>query len=222
MKAKMNLLAGLLILAGTIVNAQSKTSFGLRGGVNFYNITGKNKDGDKLENKLKTGFNVGLNADIPIGIDFYVQPGVIFSTKGASEVNGTDYKLTFSYIEVPVNLLYKPELGSGKLLLGFGPYVAFGVGGKYKSEDGNNDLPVKFKNKVTLAEVMALDNIYYKGLDAGANLLFGYEWVNGFSVQLNAGLGLVDIRTEVEGLDAGKSSQKNTGFGLSVGYRFGK
>jgi len=61
-----------------------------------------------------------------------------------------------------------------------------------------------------------------KGFDAGANFLFGYEWSNRFSVQLNAGLGLVNIFTKVENNDPGKSSLKNTGFGVSVGYRFAK
>ena len=222
MKTKMNLLAGLLILAGTIVNAQSKTSFGLRGGVNFYNITGKESDGDKLDGKLKTGFNLGVNAEIPIGIDFYIQPGVLYTSKGANDAFGTVNKVTVSYIEVPVNLLYKPELGSGKIILGFGPYVAFGVGGRYKYDNGSDDLTVKFKNNITAAELIAGDHVYFKGLDAGANFLFGYEWINRFSVQLNAGLGLVKINPTLENENPGKTSWKNTGFGLSLGYRLAK
>lgn len=223
MKAKLMLISILTILTATIINAQSKTNFGVRGGVNFYNITGKEMDGDKLDNKLKTGFNLGLNAEIPIGIDFYVQPGVIYSSKGASDVFGTDNRINVGYIEVPVNLLFKPELGTGKLLLGFGPYVAFGVGGNYIYDaNGNNKRPIKFKGEVSLAEAISADQYYMKGFDAGANFLFGYEWANRFSVQLNAQLGLVDIYTKVENIDPGKASQKNTGFGLSAGYRFGK
>jgi hypothetical protein len=221
MKARLTLISAILILAVTVTNGQSKTTLGLRGGVNFYNITGKNLNGDKLDNKLKTGFNLGLNAEIPIGIDFYVQPGIIYSSKGASKINGSS-KASISYIEIPVNLLYKPELGSGKLLLGFGPYVAFGVGGRYEFGNGNGDRTIKFKNKITPAQALAIDNFYYKGLDAGANLLFGYEWLNRFSVQLNAGLGLVDITPKVEGASTGKTKQNNTGFGVSFGYRFGR
>jgi hypothetical protein len=222
MKAKLMLFGILMILSGTITNAQ-KTSFGLRGGVNFYNITGKEGDGDKLDNKLKTGFNLGVNAEVPIGIDFYIQPGVIYSSKGASDVFGTENKINIGYIEVPVNLLYKPDLGTGKLLLGFGPYVAFGIGGNYVFDaNGSDKRPIKFKSQVTLAEAISQDNYYLKGFDAGANFLFGYEWSNRFSVQLNAGLGLVDIYTKVENIDPGKTSQKNTGFGVSVGYRFAK
>lgn len=221
MKIKLTLVGIVMILTGTITNAQ-KASFGLRGGINFYNVTGKLANGDKLDNKLKTGFNAGVNAEIPIGIDFYVQPGVIYSAKGASDVFGTNNKINIGYIEVPVNLLYKPDLGKGKLLLGFGPYVAFGIGGNYIYNSGGDKRSIKFKNEVTLAEAISQDHYYLKGFDAGANFLFGYEWANRFSIQLNAGLGLVNIYTKVQSIDPGKSSQKNTGFGVSVGYRFAK
>ena len=35
-----------------------------------------------LENKLKAGFHFGVNAEIPVAPDFYVQPGLLFTTKG--------------------------------------------------------------------------------------------------------------------------------------------
>src|SRR5690348_10557010 len=115
MKAKLMLFGILMIAAGNITNAQ-KASFGLRGGVNFYNLTGKYANGDKLDYKIKTGFNVGVNAEIPIGIDFYVQPGIIYSGKGGTLKSGLESKLSIGYVEVPLNLLYKPDLGTGKLL----------------------------------------------------------------------------------------------------------
>ena len=57
-----------------------------------------------------------------------------------------------------------------------------------------------------------------KRFDAGANFLAGYELSNHFSAQLNAGLGLINLVNREQG-DT-KSSLKNTGFGLSLGYRF--
>lgn len=209
------LAAGIFLTMGAM--AQGKTTFGVRAGVNFQNINGRDFNDDKLENKLTTGFNVGVNAEIPVGIDFYVQPGVLFSTKGA-KLENTDDKLNLSYIEVPVNLLYKPEVGTGRLLLGFGPYIGFGVGGKYKPENGN-DLDVKFKNTITQAEAISGD-VYFKSIDAGGNLLFGYEMANNLSVQLNAQLGMVKINPKIEGVSDNNTSWKNTGFGVSLGYRF--
>jgi hypothetical protein len=51
--------------------------------------------------------------------------------------------LKISYLELPLNFLYKPMLGKGHLLLGFGPYVAFGIGGKATYEGGGSSLTKK-------------------------------------------------------------------------------
>ncbi len=56
---------------------------------------------------------------------------MLFSTKGAKAKEG-DVKINLSYVEIPVNFIYKPELGTGRMVLGFGPYAAFAVGGKTK------------------------------------------------------------------------------------------
>src|SRR5687768_33723 len=127
MKTKALLLA--LATTALAFSTKAQTTFGIRAGVNFQNINGEDPDGDDLDFKLKTGFNIGVNAEIPVAPDFYVQPGVLFSTKGAKSKVDDDAKVKLSYIEVPINFLYKPVLGTGKLLLGIGPYVAFAVGG---------------------------------------------------------------------------------------------
>jgi hypothetical protein len=61
--------------------------------------------------------------------------------------------------------------------------------------------------------------VYYRGLDAGANIFFGYEFYNGILLQLNGQMGLLKVNSDY-GLPNDKTSKKNMGFGLSVGYRF--
>ncbi|HLO90467.1 MAG: porin family protein [Chloroflexota bacterium] len=223
MKTKIFLLA--LILAVTVTaQAQSEFSFGIRAGVNFQNINGKDANGDQLENDLTTGFNVGVNMEIPVGTDIYFQPGLLFTTKGTKSTNEIltqqyDTKLSTSNIELPLNIVFKPLLGTGHMLLGFGPYVAYGIGGKYKLQTNGTDLDwdVKFKKELTDAEVN--DEVFYlKPFDAGANFLIGYEMANRLSLQLNAQLGLLNIHPD-NPVDK-DSIWKNTGFGLSLGYRF--
>jgi hypothetical protein len=219
----------LMIFSTLVLQAQktksSKTTFGLRGGINFQNITGKDEDGEKLKNDILAGFNIGLTAAIPVAPDFYFQPGLLFTTKGATNEEiflGQTYKtkMNISYIEMPLNLLYKPVLGKGHMLLGFGPYVALGVNGKETLEGNGVDesRKVKFKSTVTAADPN--DVAYLKSIDAGANLLAGYEFSNAFSFQLNFQLGLTRINPKYEGSSNDKSVAKNTGFGLSLGYRF--
>ena len=220
---KRKILTLLATMALLTVAAQAQVTFGVRAGVNFQNINGKDAEGDKLKNDLIVGFNAGANVEIPIADEFYLQPGLLFSTKGA-KATGDIINLTatthISYIELPINLLYKPLLGSGHLLLGFGPYVAYGIMGKYIMEisDESEEWDVDFKNKVTADDP---DNVVYiRPLDAGANLLAGYELAFGLSFQLNAQLGLLEIKPTHEGADEDDSTSKNTGFGFSAGYRF--
>ena len=207
------------------VNPGGNTSFGLRAGVNFQNINGKDENGDKLENDLLTGFNIGINAEIPVGVDFYFQPGLLYTIKGAKSkevILGQTIKgkMKISYLELPLNFLYKPLLGTGHLILGFGPYVALGVNGKATYEGGGSSLDsdIKFKNKVM--DTDSDDFVYIRPLEAGANLLAGYEFGNRVSFQLNAQLGLTKINPEYEGIPDDKTSAKNTGFGFSLGFRF--
>jgi Outer membrane protein beta-barrel domain len=226
MKKRISLIS-VLLLCILFSNAQHSggTSFGLRGGVNFQNINGKDNSNDKLKNDILTGFNVGINAEIPVATEFYFQPGLLFTTKGAKNkedilgqtINST---IKISYLELPLNFLYKPMLGKGHLLLGFGPYIAFGVGGKanYEGAGLSRTEDVKFKNTVQLTD--SRDVVYFKQLDAGANMLAGFEFGNRVSFQLNAQLGLVDINPKYEGVSNDKTTAKNTGFGLSLGYRF--
>jgi len=213
-----------LLVAGAFFSAtaQSTTakssgiSFGIRAGVNLQNINGRDFNDDKLENKLVPRFQAGVVADIPLADQFYIQPGLLFSGKGAKE-NGSDDNVSVSYLEVPLTFLFKPMLGTGHLLLGVGPYVGFAVTGRV-TDPNDNKQTIKFKNIITPAE--ALTDPYLRRMDAGANLLFGYELSNNLSIQLNSQLGLAKINPEIEGVSDNKTALRNTGFGLSLGYRF--
>lgn len=188
-----------LLLTGVSVASYSQTSLGLRAGVNFQNLNGKDDAGDKLNNKMKVGFNAGVTADIPVAApDYFVQTGLLFSTKGAKFEN-SDVKMNISYLEIPITFLYKPLVGEGHLLVGVGPYLGYAVGGK----TGDND--IDFDNDL-------------KRFDAGGNILFGYEFTPKLSAQLNAQLGLVNILQDGNGTN-GDATVKNTGFGISLGYR---
>src|SRR6478672_2372249 len=92
MKTKM-LVTAIASLFSTVLFAQKMThdeghtTFGVRAGVNFNTITGKNENGDKLDNGIKTGFNLGVNAEVPLSTGSYLQPGILYSQKGAKLKN---------------------------------------------------------------------------------------------------------------------------------------
>jgi len=215
------LVAILLMLGFTAMSQKEGVRFGLRGGVNFQNINGKDNSGDKLEADLLTGFNAGVVVQIPVAPEFYFQSGLLYTTKGAKsddfQGTGLAVELNPSYLELPLNLLYKPLLGKGHMLLGFGPYIAYGLGGK--ATLGNDEYDIEYTDEYSS---LLPYGQYLKRLDFGGNLFFGYELSNGLSVQLNTQLGMAKINAENTNplYTNSEASFKNTGFGLSLGYMF--
>ncbi|MBN1415627.1 MAG: PorT family protein [Bacteroidales bacterium] len=226
MKTKLLTLSTIFILSALALQAQ--IGIGFMAGVNFTNINGKDSNGDKLENSLLPGFHAGVNANIPVAPDFYFQPGILFSAKGAKNDFFTppepgDFTTTtrLSYIEMPLNLLYRPLLGQGFLLFGFGPYIAYGVTGKETSEYE----AISYERSVIFNPTVAnlndlLENAYYRAFDAGGNIFFGYELSRGIFLQMNAQLGLRKINPKLDWVSDDKSSYRNIGYGFSLGYRF--
>lgn len=177
---------------------------GVNAGVNFFNQTMKS-NGNKVDDlKMLTGFHIGVDYEIGVAPDFYFAPGLQFSTKGTN-VDFVDTKAVLNYFEVPLNLVYKPLLGDGNLIVNFGPYLGYAISGKYKNDIADTDI-----------EFGSDDTDNYKPFDMGANIGFGYQLGMGLSFKLNAQLGLINILPE------GDSDNliKNNGFAFSVGYRF--
>ena len=223
MKNKILSIALILLLSASFAMAQekSKMSFGILGGVNFQNLNGKDFSGDKLKNDMITGFHGGVNIMIPVAPEFYFQPGLMYSKKGAKNTYSSITSTTnLSYIEMPLNLVYKATLGKGSFMLGFGPYLAYGIGGTVKTEGGSVSLDqdIKFQSVVETGDPILVP--YYKAFDAGGNIFAGYEMANGIFLQLDTQFGMLNINPEYKALTDDKSSTKNTGFGLSLGYRF--
>lgn len=209
-----------LLFATALMSAAAfSQGFGVRAGGSMQNITGET-GGEDLESSLKPGFHAGVFYEISVASDFYFQPNLLFSMKGAKD-DDVDANMNLGYIELPLHFLYKPQLGSGKIIVGFGPYVAYGVTGKLK--DDEDEIDIKFKNDLSLEEALEMasfETFYLKGLDAGADVFFGYEFPFQLSVQFMAQLGLVNIFPKIDGESVDDTSMKNIGFGLSLGYRF--
>lgn len=232
-----------LLIAVALVGSLStyaQVKFGVKAGLNVAS-TSQKVDDKKVDGlKSMTGFHVGVIADISLAENFALQPGLLYSKKGfkfqEKETSGEAFaglKMTTSmnYLEVPINFLYKTELGSGKFFGGFGPYVALGLGGKTKYSGlvgigtgiigADGDSKVKFDGKKypvdgTAEEKAAYNkDSHYKALDAGANFILGYELKNGLQFSVNYSLGLTNSAVE------DKESHKNRYFGVSAGFLFG-
>lgn len=205
---------------------------GIRAGANFYNVITKDKYGNEVYNdpKLNPGFHLGVTYDFPLAKNIYLQSAALFSTKGyrinnEQENSSVESYINPYYIEVPVNVLFAPKLGKGRLMLGAGPYIAYGIGGKGKayvknivggelvSENSKADL--QFVSDINKAN--ADKWTYGKPLDYGIQIMEGYEFNGRISVQVIGQLGLANIQpANAPSVD----KLKNFGLGISVGYIF--
>lgn len=219
----------LLTTASNIIYAQTKV--GIKAGVNFSNMMITNENGNKENTQSTPGFLLGLTADIPVTGDLYIQPAILYSSKGFKQETGgfygsaTNFEVKASYIEVPLNMLYKPRLGAGHLLVGAGPFMAYGTGGNWSSDTDIliGDIRIKGEGNVAFRNDGSIRNdaeyTYGRPLDYGANFLAGYEFFGQLSIQFNAQVGINDLKPEVDGVKR-EGKLKNKGFGISLGYKF--
>ena len=206
------------------LSAQDKTTIGIRGGYNLYKIHGRNADGSNFSLKTEDGFHLGADIEIPINDrNMYLQPGILYNQKGANfssynymgqNFHG-DIKLT--YIEVPVNIVFKPSLGSGRAILGAGAFVGRGTGREAGVDQGMYD--VRFSEDVSSAQLDQTP-FYFRPWDAGANFIAGYQFANNLLTQLNAQIGMKRINPSVDGQWDGKMKHRTMGLSLSLGFRF--
>lgn len=225
---KLSLLLFLAVLTVQFNIVKAQTKIGIKAGMNLSNVIMKDNDGHQTATQSIPGFHVGANVEILVAGDFYLQPGVLYSTKGFKQQNGfaysTNFRATASYIEVPVNLLYKPKLAVGHLILGAGPYLAYGTGGTWRSDTniqigdivGTNVGKIIFRKDLSDGEYETY--LYGKPLDYGINFLVGYEFFNQLSIQFNVQTGLANLEPQYGGVKQG-GKLNNTGFGISIGYK---
>lgn len=191
MKQKMLAIASLMICSAMVSYGQSsapKASLIVKGGLNLSNIT-INKNGDIDENKTLPSFHAGLVADLPIGRFFSIQPGVLFTGKGAKLESGNTsgnnwYRSTTRpyYVEVPVNAVIKLPLGDqSSFFVGAGPYLGIGVGGKNRVE--GQVLGVAFSRS---SNIKFSDDDPFTSNEEGA----GYNIMRRFDYGLNGTVGI--------------------------------
>ena len=223
MKNKLNSFLIIFLLSCTYTFAQEPTKFsiGILGGANLQNINGKAYNGDKLNNDMLPSWHFGADLQRPIAPDFYFQPGLMYIRKGDKNTSTSSTSTTsLSYIEIPMDMVYKAALGKGFFMIGLGPYLAYGISGSVKTVSGSLtlDQTIIFKRIVGSEDNLLVP--YYNPFDAGSNLMVGYELEEGVFIQLDSQFGMLNINPDYQGITDDQSSAKNTGFGLSVGYRF--
>jgi len=179
-----------LMMIGT-VSAQH-ANFGIKGGLNVYNV----KDDNESNYDSKTGLHVGLFAHMHLNKQWALQPELLYSGQGAKfTTSGTESKLKLDYINIPLMLQYMFDNG---FRIEAGPQVGFLVGAKTETNGTNVDVKDQLK-----------------GADFGLGLGLGYIHVpTGFGVDARYNFGLSNIT------EADNNKAMNRGFQLGVFYQF--
>lgn len=195
------LLAALVVLGAVSVNAQ--VQFGVKAGLNFADLKFSNWGSSTPATKSLVSFHAGAIADITIAESLAIQPGLLFSQKGTKE-DGGDGKITLNYIEIPVNVMYKLNAGSVKVLLMAGPSFGYALSGKDSGGGSSSDI------------TFGSDPGTFKRFDCGFGFGAGVQF-SSIQVTANYNLGLANIINN-GGSDA---KLKTTVLGLSLAYLFG-
>lgn len=168
------------------------------------------------------GYHGGLIADIGLSTKFSIRPSLLYTVKGLGadiEVRNDQGQLTgtlpftfrINYIELPVLLLYRANVGKNcKIFGGAGPYAAAGVSGKsYVRFNNVSGEPAKFGPRNNREEG-AFNRMDY-GLAATVGLEIKRVWLS-----VNYSHGLTNISPSYRVLQP--ESFYNRSLSLSVGY----
>lgn len=205
---------------------------GIYGGFNFFNQTVLIDDNRESGFSYRTHFHGGLDYELRLAPNLYFAPGMLYSSKGTqderAEAGAIKYRV--NYLELPFNVVFKPDLGSrSKLILSAGPYVAYAMNGKVKDGWKNTlDIP-GFENVIPDVDYIEVftskRNMKFgshneddlRRVDRGLNFGLGVMNPRGFFVKGTAQIGFRDIGPKRDDHDF---TVRNKGISLSLGYRF--
>lgn len=175
--------------------------FGVKTGLNFANGDYEFNNASLSTSNL-TGFQLGVVGDFPVSQDLYFNTGLLYSTKGTTlDVGAVEVKIHVNYLELPLNMAFKHDLGGVTFFAQAGPYLAAGISAKGKS--GSEEEDIEFGD----------GDGEYKRIDFGLNVGTGVE-INAIQVGINYGLGLVDVEQDAD------SKLKNGVLSFTLGYFF--
>jgi len=188
--------------------------FGVQLGYNFANVSVSGLDLlDYEEINSVGGINFGVNYDIEVSENFFIEPGILYSQKGFEYFAedggydlGTDFILdvTFNYLDIPVYAKYIYEVGDGLYLYGkFGLSYSIALNGEYTMDNGI---------ETETDDIEFGDDEDFKSSDLGINIGAGVK-INKFEVGINYFSGS-DIYNDDD------DEVSNRVFSINLTYRF--
>ena len=186
----------------TTSTANANVSFGVKVNANMSNFFLGNMD--DYQSNMGIGFSTGAFMKIESGY-FALQYELLLHYKTSELENQTkaDYKQWT--LELPMYLMGQIFTGPGKIFIGAGPCVGFGLDAM--QSPGNIDLYKKDKT---------IDKSVMQHWDFGLGAIFGYEFGNGIIINAGYQAGLINRLSAEKDI----MSMKNQTVSLGIGYKF--
>lgn len=176
-----------------------KPTIGIKAGLAFSNVTiNPTTPNSYFSSSGRTRVLGGVYLNVPSGKKLIFRPGAEIVFKGGKQkyydsYNNTytyDYPLKFTFIDFPVNILYKITFPKGHLIAGGGPVIGVPINEEF------SQYPLKTEFSI--------------------NGMVGYEFAIGFSLNLNYTYGLSIANKDNQFV----SKISNRYLGITVGYTF--
>lgn len=228
----------LLGASATTAMAEAPISIGVRLGLNASNISETRlMEGSKgiINPNWKCGFNVGAVVDIPMGQNFFVQPGFYFNHRNdgyttsvayRKEVGGvptigamyTDGHVSTNWFHIPVLISYRyAPVSIFELQVDFGPYLSYGIGGHdtYTTIELTDGLPAMTYPEIRKPSFGKSDGQYFR-LDWGFKMGLGFEFFDHYYFGAHYLIGARNIAKNKEMLSDAQSHE----WQFTLGYNF--
>ena len=220
-----------LILLLVVIHAKAQITYGVKVGLNLANVTTSGTLSSDIDKSIRLGYNIGGLVNYSLSDNFLIQSGILLSSKGykvkyankvsTATINSTGYYSPI-YIEIPINALYKRDMGGFKLQLFAGPYIGIGIAGKVSTDyEVTGTLPAGYATPVNYSETIKYGNDdsedMQKRIDLGFNVGLGIEY-HKFVYSVQYGMGLTNLSISTHN----SSTVRNSVIGISIGYLFGK
>ena len=233
MKKIISILA--LVFLTIVSSAQSliPIKYGIKAGLNLSSLNISSIEGvNPTDNSSQTGIAAGFIVHIPLSDEWFINPEVLYSQKGAKfnyafthdyEINQRDeYKtnnqVTLSYVELNPTISYK---ATDKLALNFGPSVSFLIG----VDTTIQALPLMQPTNTT--NILTDGLVETASLDVGLNLGISYFFTEHFFVDSRVYTGFIEVASVIQPYEVITSiipnpayTLKNRAIVLSISYLF--
>lgn len=172
-----------------------KPVIGIKAGIAFSNATirpaGMGTSVPKTS--IRVGILGGIYLNVPSGKELIFRPGIEIVSKGTrqkDDYSSYDYPVIFTFLDFPINILYKTNNTKGFLIAGGGPVIGVPI------KDYYTQYPLK--------------------TEIGINGLIGYELAIGFSLNFNYTFGISNASKNKQIY----SKISNRYLGITLGYSF--